>query len=383
MFVKRTESLTASMPDTVLPPEDPNATSGAVAVAGSRGGPSGVAESAGGAAVALAGWAFTSLSSRLGNSDLATPMLERKNSSQSVNGAAGAAAPASVGIHSSVKPSLPNVSNSTSDLRASTSQRLGAARNASLPGGFGGVGAGSESVRSSLSIPDFGTGDDDTNDAAGDWGGDLMDVQADEGDFDEFESAQPAPPPAPVVHPRFTITKTASSSPKKKPVASASLGASRGMRLGGASTSSLGGGGSRSTNGAGSDSFAMNVVLKAIEAEEGPGDWSFDGPTAARGEGESGADVDEATAAWGEDSETRQSQQERRQVEARPESSSTLASNAAANNGPLDLITGMAPAAGTTSVGKEKLAQMKEERKARLAAAKAKKEAAAAAAGKK
>lgn len=382
MFVKRTESLTASMPDTVLPPEDLNATSGAVAVAGSRGGPSGVAESAGGAAVALAGWAFTSLSSRLGNSDLATPMLERKNSSQSVNGAAGAAAPASVGIHSSVKPSLPSVSNSTSDLRASTSQRFGAARNASLPGGFGGVGAGSEYVRSSLSIPDFGTGDDNTNDAAGDWGGDLMDVQADEGDFDEFESAQPAPPPAPVVHPRFTITKTASSSPKKKPVASGSLGANRGMRLGGASTSGLAGG--RSTNGAGSDAFAMNSVLKAIEAEEGPGDWSFDGPTAAGGEGESGADVDEATAAWGEDSETRQSQQERRQDEARPETPLTLASDAAASNGLSETNMSTAAAASTTSVGKEKLAQMKEERKARLAAAKAKKEAAASAtAGKK
>lgn len=64
MFVKRTEQLVASMPETVLPAEDQQTQTSATAVASQRGQP-GIAESAGGAAVALAGWAFTSLSSRV------------------------------------------------------------------------------------------------------------------------------------------------------------------------------------------------------------------------------------------------------------------------------------------------------------------------------
>ena len=64
MFVKRTEQLVASMPETVLPAEDQQTQTSGTAVASQRGQP-GIAESAGGAAVALAGWAFTSLSSRV------------------------------------------------------------------------------------------------------------------------------------------------------------------------------------------------------------------------------------------------------------------------------------------------------------------------------
>lgn len=77
MFIKRTEALTASMPDTVLSAEEQAAAttggSGAGnasnAVAVNRGQP-GLTESAGGAAVALAGWAFTSLSARVSSSIL-------------------------------------------------------------------------------------------------------------------------------------------------------------------------------------------------------------------------------------------------------------------------------------------------------------------------
>lgn len=70
MFLKRVESLTANMPETVLSPEEQgSATAGAGAnannaVAVNKGQP-GLTESAGGAAVALAGWAFTSLSARV------------------------------------------------------------------------------------------------------------------------------------------------------------------------------------------------------------------------------------------------------------------------------------------------------------------------------
>lgn len=344
MFIKRTEQLTANMPDTVLSPEDQQQASSLspnTAVAGSKGQP-GLAESAGGAAVALAGWAFTSLSSRLGNSDLATPMLERRASTPSGQ-------PSQPGS----TPGTSSNANRIGNL-AQTSSLQGQQRSASqpnLPGISNGPStpAGS-SARSSLAFGNAGM--DDILDAdpmagSGDWGGDLIDVAADDGDFDEFESAQPAPPPAPaepIVHPRYTITRPAASSSTsaKKPT----------NGISGKKVSSLGGGANRPTGA----SKAAASVLKEIEAEEGlAADWSFDGDGDQNG---AGAHHD----GWGAEEDHSPST---------PQTSMTPTLGTSTTSSPANNSN------TSSTLAKERLAQMKEERKARLAAAKEKKAAAA------
>lgn len=332
MFIKKTEQLTANMPDTVLPPEDQQqgtSLSPNTAVAGSKGQP-GLAESAGGAAVALAGWAFTSLSTRLGNSDLQTPMLERRASTPSGAGNASTSAQAVV-------------PNRIGNLAQNASSIQGQQRSASqpnLPGinANGASNAGTSSSRSSLA---FGNGsiddilDTDPMAGSGDWGGDLIDVAADEGDFDEFESAQPAaplPPSEPVSYPRYTITRpaTSSSSMAKKPPTT------------GKKVSSLGG-----TSKATGVSKAAASVLKEIEAEEGlAADWSFDGDGGTEQETTAGG-AGSNDNGWGEETSLKPS------------------------------ATTAATSSSSSSLAKDKLAQMKEERKARLAAAKEKRAASA------
>lgn len=156
----------------------------------------------------------------------------------------------------------------------------------------------------------------------GDWGGDLMDVQADEGDFDDFESAQPSAPPAPVSYPRFTVTK-----PKPQ-----SNGAGRGssMKLGSSSNSSRLG-----------QSTSAASVLKEIEADNGTADWSF-------------KDEDDGESGW----------------TGTTAGSNNHASGAAESEGTATSAPTDPPSA---TAGKEKLAQMRAERLARLAAAKNKK----------
>lgn len=352
MFIKRTEQLTANMPDTVLSPEDQQQSASLspnTAVAGSKGQP-GLAESAGGAAVALAGWAFTSLSSRLGNSDLATPMLERRASTPSASQQTQAGARGDASTSSA---------NRIGSLAQSSSSLQGQQRSASqpnLPGiNVSGTSTTTSSARSSLT---FGNGgmddilDSDPMAGSGDWGGDLIDVAADEGDFDEFESAQPAPPPVPaepIVHPRYTITRPAAST--SGGVAGKKAGGLNGMA--GKKVSSLGGG-----NKATGVSKAAASVLKEIEAEEGgAADWSFDGDGDTQGQAEEGNDN-----GWGaqEDNDTSASTPQ------------TLSSPAAAAT-----TTTTTSSSSSSSLAKDKLAQMKEERKARLAAAKEKRAAAA------
>lgn len=342
------------MPDTVLSPEDQQQSASLspnTAVAGSKGQP-GLAESAGGAAVALAGWAFTSLSSRLGNSDLATPMLERRASTPS------ASQQTQGGVRGDASTSS---ANRIGTLAQSSSSLQGQQRSASqpnLPGvNVNGTSTTTSSARSSLT---FGNGGiDDILDAdpmagSGDWGGDLIDVAADEGDFDEFESAQPAPPliPAePIVHPRYTITRPAAST-------STTAGAKKAGGINGTAgkkVSSLGGG-----NRATGVSKAAASVLKEIEAEEGgAADWSFDGVGDTQGQAEEGNDN-----GWGaeEDNDTSASTPQK------------LSSTAAATTTTMTTTTS---SSSSSSLAKDKLAQMKEERKARLAAAKEKRAAAA------
>lgn len=173
-----------------------------------------------------------------------------------------------------------------------------------------------------------------------------MDVAADDGDFDEFESAQAAPPlPAePVVHPRFTITKKAT--PVNTKPKSTSTGKAGGMRLG---SSSLG-----------SKSSLSSSVLKAIEVEEaaagGAGDWGFDGDDGFGGQEEAGE-------GWGGEVDQEESSATPTTVNAETFSPPASPAKPAAASS----------SSTTTSVGKEKLAQMREERKARLAAAREKK----------
>ena len=331
MFVKRTEHLTANMADTVLPSGEQE--TGGQAVAANRGQP-GIAVSAGGAAVALAGWAFTSLSSRLGATDLSTPMLERRASTQSVNGTAEAPASAfrvnavntaSVSAAQVRSNSQPNLHASTSSLRASA-----------MPGGIGFDFIAPSLARASLSSAGFG--ETDGEDATDDWGGDLMDVQADEGDFDEFESAQLAPTAIqnePIVHPRFTITKSVPPKPGAGKGNAMKTGSSRGglSKLGGASRTAS--------------------VLREIEADEDGPEWSFEGAAGgnidANGEEVKADDLDQA-AAGGDTART-----------GTPPPLSTSHTDGSTTSSP------------KSATGKDKLAQMKEARQARLAAARDKK----------
>ncbi|GAA6029397.1 hypothetical protein JCM8097_003658 [Rhodosporidiobolus ruineniae] len=178
MFVKKCEQLTASMPETALPPPDPSASpasaaaqqpGGLAAQAASQTQP-GIATSATGAAGALAGWAFASVSKKLSTAELAAP-IERRSSTPVVSGAA---------------TPVVNGSSSTGVPRSSTDSFV---TTPSLPGGFdGGVARGTE-----------------------DWGGDLIDVENDDADWNEFESGQ-APPSQRAIDP--LAARLSASKPK-------------------------------------------------------------------------------------------------------------------------------------------------------------------------
>ncbi|BGP22651.1 other/SCY1 protein kinase [Rhodotorula toruloides] len=178
MFVKKCETLTASMPETVLPE---TAQQSPALQAASQTQP-GLATNAAGAAGALAGWAFASVSKKLSSAEMAAP-IERRDSSQSVSSASTSAAN---GV------TVPAYRTSTDSTSASPQ----------VPGGFGGVAKGTE-----------------------DWGGDLMDVNDDDADWDEFESGQPVPA-------RIVAARLPSS--KHKPA----RGRGGSLRLGAASRSS-------------------------------------------------------------------------------------------------------------------------------------------------
>lgn len=360
MFIKRTEQLTANMPDTVLPPEDQqqgSSLSPNTAVAGSKGQP-GLAESAGGAAVALAGWAFTSLSSRIGNSELATPMLERRASTPSGgNSQPSNQSTSGLGSSSLVNTLAQNASASLQGQQRSASQP-------NLPGITNGSSliAGTSRAASPRSSLAFSSGsiddilDSDPMAGSGDWGGDLIDVAADEGDFDDFESAQPAPPPAPaepVAYPRYTITRPATSTQSKsKPP---STNGKKVSSLGSASNSGLG----RATG----VSKAAASALKEIEVEEGlAADWSFDG------------DTQEGDNDWNSE----QGQNDGKDHATTGFSTPKLANSTTMPSSSTATTPGSNTAATTSSaIAKDKIAQMKEERKARLAAAREKKAASA------
>ncbi|GAA5949077.1 hypothetical protein JCM10213_007084 [Rhodosporidiobolus nylandii] len=200
MFVKKCEALTASMPDTALPPPDPTASpslatspaaqqnTGLAAQAASATQP-GIATSATGAAGALAGWAFASVSKKLSATELAAP-IERRDSGT------GATTPVLNGAGANGSGATPRVS--TDSLGATIP---------SLPGGF--------------------------DRAPEDWGGDLMDVENDDADWDEFESGQ-QPARSAVVDP--LAARLSASKPKPSALGGAKRGGA--LQLGKASRSS-------------------------------------------------------------------------------------------------------------------------------------------------
>ncbi|GAA5916832.1 hypothetical protein JCM6882_006367 [Rhodosporidiobolus microsporus] len=174
MFVKKCEALTASMPETALPPADPAASpstnpaqqqqqqnGGLAAQAAAQTQPA-IATSATGAAGALAGWAFASVSKKLSSAELAAP-IERRDSTPSVSGVA--------------TPTLNGANGGGGVPRSSTDS----ATTPSLPGGF-----------------EKGTED---------WGGDLIDVENDDADWNEFESGQAPPRAVDPLAARLSATK--------------------------------------------------------------------------------------------------------------------------------------------------------------------------------
>lgn len=175
MFIKKCEALSANMPDTaVIETGPPSAAVQAVSL-----NQPGLALNAAGAAGALAGWAFASVSKKLSAAELQAP-IDRANP-----------------ISSPSSPQPPNVPvlngngfngarpNHVHHLEAPNLQRS-ASESSSIPGGF------------ELS----------EEDEREDWGGDLMDVNDDEGDWDEFASGQASPPRVDPFAARLAATKT-------------------------------------------------------------------------------------------------------------------------------------------------------------------------------
>ncbi|GAA5974494.1 hypothetical protein JCM21900_006691 [Sporobolomyces salmonicolor] len=177
MFVKKCEALTANMPETALPEAGQQS---AALQAASQTQP-GLATNAAGAAGALAGWAFASVSKKLSSAELSAP-IERQNSNP-----LSVSAPTTLNLAASSAPST-----------------------AGLPGGF----ATEEAA------------------AAEDWGGDLMDVNADAGDWGDFESGHLPPP----LHVDPLAARLSSSKPKPAALGNARQGGA--LRLGATSRSS-------------------------------------------------------------------------------------------------------------------------------------------------
>ncbi|GAA5978305.1 hypothetical protein JCM10908_004306 [Rhodotorula pacifica] len=188
MFVKKCEALTASMPETAIP-DTPSGQSPALQAAAQT--QPGLATNAAGAAGALAGWAFASVSKKLSSAELAAP-IERQAPTPPVS-----------------MPVTPDTNGRPRDASLSIDSN-------GHDGGLLGAGG--------LSKP------------AEDWGGDLMDVNDDDGDWNEFESGSQPPPSQNRVDP-LAARLSATGRPKSASAAGR-LGGGSSLRLGGASKNS-------------------------------------------------------------------------------------------------------------------------------------------------
>ncbi|KAK4704408.1 SCY1-like protein 1, partial [Phenoliferia sp. Uapishka_3] len=170
MFVKKCEALTAGMPDTVIP--EVEGQPGMVQTTSQN--QPGLATNTAGAAGALAGWAFASVTKKLSAAELEAP-INRGSPQLNGNGTAALPHPAHL------EPHNPRVQRAASEGDMS---RL-SSPTSSFPGSFGG-------------------GEDEETE---DWGGDLMDVNDDEGDWNEFEAGKPPPPRVDPFAARLSSTK--------------------------------------------------------------------------------------------------------------------------------------------------------------------------------
>ncbi|GAA5886151.1 hypothetical protein JCM3774_002997 [Rhodotorula dairenensis] len=218
MFVKKCEALTAGMPDTVLP-DTPTGQSPALQAAAQT--QPGLATNAAGAAGALAGWAFASVSKKLSTAELAAP-IERQVQSPS------ASLPVTPGINGD----------------ATRSGGLSIDSN-----GSGGDGSGSFAA-GGLSKP------------AEDWGGDLMDVHDDDDDWNEFETGTQQPPDLASLARVDPLAARLSATGRPKPA--------RG-RLGG------GGGGGSLRLGAASKNSSLRLPMDMDATDS----WDLDDPASA------------------------------------------------------------------------------------------------------
>ncbi|SCV69517.1 BQ2448_2537 [Microbotryum intermedium] len=193
MFVKKCEQLTLSMPETAATTDEngnpivpgaagagATAASTTMAMKAANATQPGLATNAAGAAGALAGWAFASVSKKLSSAEAAAPMQ------------AGPSIPASAPILPTTSPPKP----------AAGGESNGHASRPSVHRPF---------QSSSLSQPEGFDGeeeeDDDGNVGPEDWGQDLMDVHADDDDWDQFESGTHAPRKVDPLAARLSTTK--------------------------------------------------------------------------------------------------------------------------------------------------------------------------------
>ncbi|BGP53835.1 hypothetical protein JCM8202_005610 [Rhodotorula sphaerocarpa] len=196
MFVKKCEALTANMPETAVP-DTPTGQSPALQAAAQT--QPGLATNAAGAAGALAGWAFASVSKKLSSAELAAP-IERRDETPPVS------LPATPDLGTAARPAI------SADQGAATAAHHG--RN------------GPSTAAGGLTKP------------AEDWGGDLMDVNDDDGDWNEFESGQPHPAQPSGGADPLAARLSATASRPKPPRGRLAGGSGSSLRLGAASKNS-------------------------------------------------------------------------------------------------------------------------------------------------
>ncbi|CAE7145252.1 unnamed protein product [Rhizoctonia solani] len=196
LFVKRVETHAAQMPETA--PEDPQSIIGSFPLGGASGSTSAaggssaaLVTSAAGAAGALAGWAISSLGRKLATSE----------AQGSLSNAPSADRP----VSAPPEPSSTPVSALPSP----------AASIATVPSHSKGMQLGAKtSTRQLLNEDDEWGVDSGAADVANAWGdGDLMDVNADAGDWGAFEAAAPEPVAPKPVTPSFIAPARAKTAP--------------------------------------------------------------------------------------------------------------------------------------------------------------------------
>ncbi|WWC91608.1 uncharacterized protein L201_006554 [Kwoniella dendrophila CBS 6074] len=241
MFMARITDMVENMPDTVLSEEKAASSYGPVTTTSSStsNNQAGLANSAAGAAGALAGWAISSLSKQLSTPDMHSTM----------SAATALAVPSSSSNQGSPNPSLngspltsPRISNDSTSPNVPgpssgrfKSPSLGSSNGKPSSGLKLGGNSKTQAQRSSnlADVVASEWDDDNDNDAGNAWGNDdLIDVNADEDDWSAFESAPipeivVPPPQSYYIKPAVQKNVVSSNSPKPSPVSAFASTASR------------------------------------------------------------------------------------------------------------------------------------------------------------